>query len=216
MAFSSLYGTTKIYTITATKEETTALGLSSLTIKDVEFKNFDPAVFEYKVDFKGLDKLEIQALANQEGATVEILGNENLVDGENVITIIVTSADGTETVTYQIKANRLITSIQEENKQINWKTVIISAVIALVILVVIIILIVKYVKQNDNSYIDYEYHDNLDKKEVDTKNDIEIAEEILPEKNADDKQEKKSKVDDLFTNYEEDTPRKRSKGKHSK
>lgn len=205
-------GTTKIYTVTATKEEATALGLSSLIIKDVEFDTFNSTIFEYKIDFENLDKLEIEAVANQEGATVEIIGNENLVDGENIITIIVTSADGSETVTYQIKANKLNTVINEE-KQLNITNILISGGIALVVLIIIIILIIKYVKRNNNSAIDYVYQDNLNKKDINIKeDDVEIAEEIAPSENV---KENKSSVDDLFVN-EEETQKRRGKGKHSR
>ena len=203
-------GTTKIYTITAVKEETTAFGLSSLTIKDVELKGFRAEKYDYKVSFEGLDKLEIEAIASEEGATIEILGNENLVEGENLITIIVTSADGSKTATYQIKATKLVATAQEEVKEINMKAILISALIALVVLVIIIILIVKYVKRNSLPVVDYEYHDNLDNKE--DKNDTEFAKEIAPETDV----VKETKVDDLYEEDVDDMPRRRGKGKHSK
>ena len=213
-------GTSKVYTITVTNKEASTFGLSSLKIKNVELKNFKTDKFEYNVDFKGLEKLEIEAVANQEGATVEILGNEELKDGENIITIIVTSANGEETVTYQIKANKLTVIEQQENKQFDMKTILISALIALIILVIIIILITKYVKRNDNG-IDYMYEDNLEKDEdfkeeninADTENkqDEEIAEEITPKL-----EKKKPSIDDLYSDFDDDMPKKRGKGKHSK
>ena len=49
------------------------------------------------------DKLEIYAYPTNENAKVEIIGNENLVDGENTVTIKVTSEDGTSTKEYVIK-----------------------------------------------------------------------------------------------------------------
>lgn len=194
-------GTTKIYTITLVNEKTTVLGLSNLIIRNAELKNFSTSIFEYTVEFKDLDQLDIVATANEEGATVEILGNENLAVGENVITIIVTSADGTRTATYQIKATKLVTEVQETQKQINGKSILISALIAFVVLVVIIILIVKYAKKDNNSTIDYIYNDNLNKKD-----DIEIADEITPKK-------EKIKEDN---NYYEEEPRRPRRGKHSK
>lgn len=194
-------GTTKIYTITLVNEKTTVLGLSNLIIRNAELKNFSTSIFEYTVEFKDLDQLDIVATANEEGATVEILGNENLAVGENVITIIVTSADGTKTATYQIKATKLVTEVQETQKQVNGKSILISALIAFVVLVVIIILIVKYAKKDNNSTIDYIYNDNLNKKD-----DIEIADEITPKK-------EEIKEDN---NYYEEEPRRPRRGKHSK
>lgn len=206
-------GTTKIYTVTVVNEDTEALGLASLTIKDIDL-DFNSSVLEYKIDFKDLDKLEIEAVANREDATVEILGNENLAEGENVIKILVTSADGEETAVYEITANKLTTSVQEEAKTFNMKAILITALIAFIVLVIIIILIIKFVKQNNLPVVDYQYNDNLSKKDkeedikIDNKNDTEFAKDITPEK--------EEKIDDYSSDFEEnDTPRKRG-GKHSK
>lgn len=204
-------GSTKVYTITATKDEKVALGLQSLKINGKVINELTVNKFEYKVEFSGLDKLEIEAVANQEGATVEILGNENLAEGENTITIIVTSKDGKETATYQIKANKLVTSNQQENRELNMKNILICALIALILIVVIVILIVKYIKNKENSNIDYVYTDNLDDKK-----DEEIADEITPEVETE-KEEKKTTVDDLFAKEDDDSDYKpRRRGKHSK
>lgn len=208
-------GTTKIYTITAVKEETTAFGLSSLTVKDVELKDFRTERYDYEVRFEGLDKLEIEAIATEEGATIEILGNENFVEGENLITIIVTSADGTKSATYQIKATKLVVSAQEGTKEINIKAVLISTLIALIVVVIIIILITKYVKNNSVPVVDYEYNDNLDNKQ--DKKDTEFASEITPETDVvEENKTKTSKIDELFVEDIDETPRRRGRGKHSK
>ena len=55
---------------------------------------------------------EIEAIANDESATVEILGNEELKEGENIITIIVSANEGEEQVTYQIKANKVAKTME--------------------------------------------------------------------------------------------------------
>jgi len=74
-------------------------------------------VLEYTLDeisYK-TEKIEIEALANLEGATVEITGNENLQEGENVITItaripkenVAEGEEETEEVkVYTIKVNK--------------------------------------------------------------------------------------------------------------
>jgi len=211
-------GTSKIYTITVVKETTKAFGLTSLTIKDVELKGFTTEKYEYKVQFEALDKLEIEAIATEEGATIEILGNENLVEGENLITIIVTSADETKTATYQIKATKLAVVAQEETKELDMKAILISALIALVVIVVIIILISRYVKRNSNMpAVDYEYHDNLDNNNQ-NENNTEFASEITPNTDmVEEKESKTSRVDELFAeDVEDDTPKRRGRGKHSK
>lgn len=214
-------GTTKVYTVTVTNEEKEALGLSSLTIKDIELKDFGPSKFSYEIEFRDLDQLEIEAIANQEGATVEIIGNENLTEiGEHIITIMVTSADGEEIATYTITANKL--AVEEAKKEINMKAILISAAIAVVILVIIIILVIKYVKGNNASEIDYVYNDNLEdneesENEIEKNTDTEAksqqdAEEFEEEK----KEDKKPTIDDLYSDYDEEPRRKRGKGRHSK
>lgn len=142
-------GTKKTYKIILTNEkEATTLGLQSLKIKDVELKGFSPDKFEYEVSFRDLEKLEIEAIANEEGAIIEISGNENLMEyGEHLITIMVSSADGTQVVTYQIKANKLEQEMQSTKNELDIKNILICGVIALIILVLIILLIVKYVKR---------------------------------------------------------------------
>lgn len=142
-------GTKKTYKIILTNEqETISLGLQSLKIKDVELKGFSPDKFEYEVSFKDLEKLEIEAIANEEGAIIEISGNENLTEyGEHLITIMVTSADGTQVVNYQIKANKLKQEMQNTKNGLDIKNILICGIAALIILTLIIVLIVKYVKR---------------------------------------------------------------------
>lgn len=217
-------GTTKVYKVTVINEEKEGLGLSSLVIKDVELKNFSPSKFNYEIEFSKLDKLEIEAIANEEGATVEIIGNENLVEGENTITIMVTSADGEQIATYTITANKV--AVEEAKKEINMKSILICALIALVVLVAIIILIVKYVKGNSSAEVDYVYNDNLENKDendIETKEEIEQNNEIETEKEVEVKETKqveeknrKPTVDDLYADYDDEPVKKRGKGRHSK
>lgn len=214
-------GTTKVYKITVTNEEKEALGLSSLTIKGIELKDFQPSKFNYEIEFRDLEQLEIEAIANQEGATVEIIGNENLTQiGEHIVTIMVTSADGEEIATYTITATKL--AVEEAKKEINIKAILISAVIAIVILVIIIILVIKYVKGNNTSGIDYVYNDNLEENE-ESQNKIEKNDEVETEKQEDikefeekKKEDKKPTIDDLYADYDDKTAKKRGKGRHSK
>lgn len=214
-------GTTKVYKVTVTNEEKEALGLSSLTIKGIELKDFGPSKFSYEIEFRDLDQLEIEAIANQEGATVEIIGNENLTEiGEHIITIMVTSADGEEIATYTITATKL--AVEEAKKEIDIKAIIISAGIAVVILVIIIILVIKYVKGNNASGIDYVYNDNLEENE-ESQSEIEKNDEVEAEKQENieefeekKKEDKKPTIDDLYADYDDKPARKRGKGRHSK
>ena len=88
--------------ITTTDE---SLGLSSLEIAGVNFSDgFDPSkhIYGLKLNFF-VKNLDITAKANKEDAKIEIIGNQDFVEGENNVTVLLTSADGKETATYQIK-----------------------------------------------------------------------------------------------------------------
>lgn len=147
-------GTVKTYMLTVTKgiEEKTTLGLSSLVIKGIDLLDvFKTDVYEYSINVEqDVTSLEIEAIANEEGATVEITGNEDLQDGENVVTILVKSADGENVVTYQITVNKgkEAEAVGETTNTIN--IVLIIVIVAAVLLVIlIIILLIKNHKQKE-------------------------------------------------------------------
>lgn len=74
------------------------LGLKSLMISGVQLSpTFSKDVYEYTAIYYGDDEiLEILATASLEDSTIEIIGNEDLVYGENTIVIKVTGVDGEE------------------------------------------------------------------------------------------------------------------------
>jgi len=90
------------------KEEAEEFGLSNLVITGIKLNpTFDINVFEYTAEFsEDTDVLEVITKANAEDATVEVVGNTNLKIGENLITVMVKSADGEITKTYQITVTK--------------------------------------------------------------------------------------------------------------
>ena len=173
--------TTKTYTIKVTKQEK-VFGLKSLNIKDTDISDmFKTDVYEYSINIKNIDQLDIEAVATEEDATIEILGNENLQEGENIITIIVTSKDEKNTITYQIKATKLlVTEQQTEAKTIDKMSIIYAVVggLALIALVIVVIYTIKHRKQNMyyNNEDDFDYYpENSEEKD-------EYYPEDLPEK----------------------------------
>ena len=145
-------GTIKIYEIKVTKLPETTLGLQSLNIEGTDIENeFQPDIYEYEIHFRELTKLNIEAIANEETAKVEIIGNEDLEEGENIITIIVSSEDESEKVTYQIKAKKLVsnTTKQEENKNIDSRIYLYIGIggILLIALIIVIVYTIKHRKQ---------------------------------------------------------------------
>lgn len=148
-------GTKKIYSINVIRTEAETIegpveekfGLSKLTIAGVTLNpKFDVETYEYKVDLKeDLTSLQITVEANDEDATVEIVGNENLQDGENVITILVKNDKTEEVVTYQIIVNKAVVT---EEIQMSWlkpSTWGKEEIIKIILIVVLIILIVSAV-----------------------------------------------------------------------
>lgn len=101
-------GTKKVYTIIVKKEKNPDdlnAFLSSLVINNAILKTeFNQEIFEYMCDDISADifKLDIVATTQIEGATCEIIGNDDLKPGINYITIKVTSKDGSESKEYKI------------------------------------------------------------------------------------------------------------------
>lgn len=160
-------GTKKTYTLEVTRKEKEVVsgttgekfGLSALSIKGLTIKpSFKVGTYEYTVELtEDLTSLEIQAKANEENATVEITGNENLQQGENVITVLAKSKKTDEVVTYQIIVNK---NVVEQVVQKSWlkpstwgqeEKIKIAIIVALIILIICaIVLRINISKENKN------------------------------------------------------------------
>ena len=218
-------GTSRIYTINIKNEEA-IFGLESLTVDGKAVKDFKTDKFEYEIDIDNLDKLDIKAKATEEGATIEILGNEDLQEGENLITIMVTSKDSKKTATYQIKANKLALVEQKQEKKLDLINIAICAIIALIVLIIIILLIMKYVSNKNDEEDDYDNFNDDDynpfedgkKEEIITaqKDKEEFADDMQSVEEPKKQEDKKYTVDNLFENDDDDTSSRRGRGKHSK
>ena len=156
-------GTTKTYTINVTREgeeetgetegETEIInGLSNITIGDLELSPaFKKDVYEYTVKYIGENtSLDIQAVPTDPNYTVEILGNEELKEGENVITILVADGEGNNVATYQLTVNKslvdeeaLAKEEEERQQQEQRKMFMIAGGIIALILIIVIIIVIK-------------------------------------------------------------------------
>ena len=94
--------------VTKGNSGSTNANLKELTIKDCELApNFSSDVTDYAFEFpKNLDKVEINAVPEDSGATVEIIGNENLTEVTQQIQERVTAADGQTIKTYNLTAKK--------------------------------------------------------------------------------------------------------------
>lgn len=140
-------------------------GLSELKFEGLELKpQFKTDIYEYKIELnEDIDKIDITTVSTEINSSVEITGNENLVEGENIITIIVTGEDGEKTATYQIIVNKSIDKIEETDSQNKIKNIIIVSVAVVIIILIIIIVTVSKINQNKKhnefeSYEDEEYN----------------------------------------------------------
>lgn len=106
--------TTKTYTINVTKVQDVQKSnafLQNIIVTDIEMSpSFSKEIFEYDLGCVTLDKITLSAFAENENATVQIEGNENLVLGENLIKITVTSENGNVNKIYTLKVIK-----EEEN-----------------------------------------------------------------------------------------------------
>lgn len=140
-------------------------GLAGLIVKDLNISpKFDVDTYEYTIGLtKDVSSLEIEAKANSEDTTVEIIGNENLQQGENIITILVKNNKTDEVATYQIIVNK---NVKEEIvAQTSWlkpSTWGKEEKIIIAIIIVLIILIITAVVMKIRLSKDEEYDDEMD------------------------------------------------------
>ena len=116
-------GSKRIYTITVTKTGDPVKSNSYLENLIVENATMSPEfskeVFEYDCGTVGasVKNLKILAFGENENVKVEIIGNDELKDGENTITVKVTSEDGTTTKEYVIKVKKDSSIVEEEKTE---------------------------------------------------------------------------------------------------
>lgn len=188
-------GNTKTYTIRVTKLATedekpgnlidedidVDLYLTKLDIKGLSLTpEFKSNVFSYEttvdMDHEDMSSVTVETVANNEKATVEITGNENLVEGENLINIILKSPTTSEQTVYQITVNKVSTASEiipdqviETVKKVDKKYILIGA-IAIVAIVAIVVLVIiakrkkkdkkNYYAAEDDYYDDEEFENN--------------------------------------------------------
>lgn len=231
-------GDKKTYTLTVTRkeaEEKEVLGLSTLSIVGLKLNpSFKVGVYEYTAELQeDLTSLEITAKANNEDATIEIVGNENLKEGENVITILVENEETKEVATYQITVNKNVAMTEEVIEQTSWlkpstwgkeEIIKIIIIVVLIILIICAIILKKNISKESpkSKKMDLPGAEELDKaiaehqELVDGENET-IVEEMDIAENLNQKQEEKNYIEEIAKNkfavedYEEKTKR---RGRH--
>lgn len=157
----------------STDNEDKIFGLSQLLVKGQNISpKFSEDVYEYTIGLtEDLSSLDIEALASDENATIEIAGNENLQNGENIITILVSNAETGENATYQIIVNK---NVQDEAvvgkvewlKPSTWglrEKIIVGVIIVLVIIIIVAIVIKVRLSRRDDDDMDLPGGEELDR-----------------------------------------------------
>lgn len=237
-------GTTKTYTINVKREgenkeevsqttEKIAEGLSELKVENLELApKFTTNVFEYSTKYIGeKTTLDIQAIVTEPTYTAEIVGNEDIKEGENVVTILVSDKNGKNIATYQININKSkideeVIAKQEEqrNQQEQKKLLLVGGIAGGIILLIIIILVIKH--QRSKSYAeefsaipfsklndkdDEEYFDNKNEDLNDIDSGIEknfMKNETNNEEQEEFKQEDSKDIEEVKTTSKEELKRK--------
>lgn len=136
------------------QQEPELLRLTYLIIEDVELTpEFDSEVFEYTANVINKENLDIVKVVNKEDATVEITGDKELVDGENIVTIKLTK--DAEEVEYKItvyKTTEELVTAEPENQEPeetekgfweNYRWAIIAGGILLAVVIIVVVVIVR-------------------------------------------------------------------------
>ena len=198
--------TTRIYTVVATKGEAKDGLLSTLKVAGYTLSPaFSPSVKEYKITIldANVNKLDITAESSIEKAKVEVLGNTNLKDGDNIIQIKVTSPDESKTDTYKIIATKSTSGTATGNTESKSKNWVLYAGIGIIVLLIIAIIVVIIMSRRNAYYEDDEDYEDED----------EEVEKNEPKDDYSDlygystKSEVKNVEPDTSSNIEESTPK---------
>ena len=180
--------TKKTYTIKVTKlatedskpgnliddeDDSTSLYLDSLSLKGLEITpEFKKNVYSYEatidMDTNDMSKVDVEAETSNKKATVEITGNTDLQEGENVINVIVKSKTSSDQTVYQITVNKVskASEVASSGKHIRKEHIIIGLFIVAAVVAVIIIIKMNKGKKDEE---EYDYNDDFEDKD-DTNN----------------------------------------------
>ena len=220
-------------TTSQTTSEEEGDGLDSLRIGDLQLSpSFSTNVYEYTAKYVGQEtSLSVQAVATDASYKVEVTGNQDLKEGDNLITIVVSDTNGENVATYQVTLNKSIAQEpveQATNEQDNTNMYIIAGAVAVVIIILIIYLIVRhkrrqawaeeytvpYTSSNGDDFIDDDNYDNYNNQYENEDEDNGIVK--TKEMREQEKERIRKQFLDNYNNDEEERPRKKNKGKRFK
>ena len=170
---------------------TSSAYLQSLTIKDALLSpTFNSMTNDYTAKVtKDLKTLDIKTTTEDPSAKVEIKGNKDLKEGENTITITVTSSDGENKQVYTIivtkekkEETKKVTTTAVKKKKNNTWLIILLSILGLGIIITTFLIIFKKKKNKKNKKDDKSDKNNDNGNKNDTnknedKNELDMLEE---------------------------------------
>lgn len=167
---------------------TSSAYLQSLKIKDVVLTpTFNSMTNDYSALLeKDLKELNITTITEDPSANVEIKGNKDLKNGENTITITVTSSDGENKQVYTIKVTKEIkkeekktktTTVVKKKKNNTWLIILLS-ILGLGIIILVYFLLFKKKKNKKNKKDDNDKNNNNKEIKKEESNDISEKNEL--------------------------------------
>ncbi len=191
-------GSSKTYVIRVTRQGESGLALSTLKITALDMEiPLQNGVYEYAFQLESeklLKEIEFTAVANESGARVEITGNKNLKEGENVIHITVTSKDGTMETSYTITVANLLKAGATTGIQMDITTAVVVGTVLLTAFIIGALFVWKFVgdkKQKEEEQdedipveemqaieVNAKAHSFQEIEDMDTDDDIHIEESV--------------------------------------
>ncbi|MCF0124276.1 MAG: hypothetical protein HUJ68_00690 [Clostridia bacterium] len=153
-----------------TGENSKKKGLEKLQIGELKLDpEFKTENYEYTINYKGEESvLQIDAIPTESHYTVEIIGNKDLKDGENLITILVKGSNGENEAIYQLNVNKNIDGKKTKEDSNNLKNIIpyieyayyAGIVIGIIAGIVVMIIIMKIIKKRKKKERNEDYNEN--------------------------------------------------------
>ena len=214
-------------TVTEKAEENIKDGLKELKIGGATLTpSFSTGVYEYKAKYIGEEtKLDITTNATSEDYVVDVTGNKDLKEGENIITILVADKDGNNVATYQVVVDKhlideeAVAREQLEKEKSQRMMILVAIALGIIILGIIVFLIIRH-RRNDDDYYD---DDNIEEN-TELDDDQSILDKYVKEDDFDDDEYEEENYESSYEEVDYDDAedidelpkRKKHKGKRFK
>lgn len=201
------------------------LGLISLSVNNLKLnETFNTDVYEYSANLEeDLNYLNVIAIANYEDAVIDIIGNDDLSNGNNIIKINVRNFATSENIVYTIRVNKKIVKNENDTTTVTvnadwldpetWQTkqYVIIGIIAVLVLIIVIAIIIKIrLSRQEEEEIELPGGEELDKAILEHQ-EISSQEYEESESKIHKDEMRKEALNEYFAGYRTEN---KTKGKH--